>query len=159
MKYRLLLLSLSLIAFANVAEAHSKQYKVKVLDVEPVYQYVSIDKPVRYCSNVHLNSTTQKTNQIILGSAIGGTLGHLSSSRNNNAKATILGAVIGGVIGSQLIDNSPYEQISTQCITRYEKAEKVRVISGYHYWYKMKGRTYKNFSVDKPLAYITLRKN
>jgi len=157
MQYRLLL-TLGLITFTGAVEAHSKQYKVKVLDIEPVYQYVSIEKPVQYCSAPHSNATTSQTKHIVAGSVVGGTLGHLSSSRENRKTATVLGAVIGGVIGSQLGDNSGYAKTS-QCITRYEKTEKVRVITGYHYWYKMKGHTYQAYSVDKPQAYITLRKN
>jgi uncharacterized protein YcfJ len=157
MQYRLLL-TLGLLTFTGVVEAHSKQYKVKVLDIEPVYQYVSIEKPVQYCSDLHHNATTSQTKRIIAGSVVGGTLGHLSSSRENRKNATLLGAVIGGVIGSQLGENSTYTKTSAQCITRYEQTEKVRVITGYHYWYKMKGHTYQAYSVDKPQPYITLRK-
>jgi uncharacterized protein YcfJ len=157
MKTRLLLLSLTSIMFASAADAHSKQYKVRVLDIEPVYQYVSIDKPVQYCTDGRVDSHAQKTNKIIAGSVLGGTLGNLTSSHNTRDKATLFGAIIGGVIGSQISDSSSYSQVSQQCITRYEKSEKVRVISGYHYWYKIKGKTYQNFSVDKPQRYVTLR--
>lgn len=158
MQYRLLL-TLGLITFTGVVEAHSKQYKVKVLDIEPVYQYVSIEKPVQYCSAPHRNATTYQTKNIIAGSVVGGTLGHLTSSRENKKNATLIGAVIGGVIGSQMGDNSGHAKTSSQCFTRYEQTEKVRVITGYHYWYKMKGHTYQAYSVDKPQAYITLHKN
>jgi uncharacterized protein YcfJ len=157
MKYRILLI-LSSIIFTSAVEAHPKQYKVRVIETKPVYQYVSIDTPQQYCNDIYVEHDIHKASRIIVGSLVGGTLGNLSSSRNNKESATVLGAIIGGVIGSQMTDSSPHSHISQQCHTRYVKTEKVRVITGYHYWYQIKGKIYQGYSEDKPLAYATLRK-
>lgn len=147
---------LSLLALSPAAFA--KQQKVKVLDVAPVYGYVIIEKPVELCRPLHSNKQSSRHDTALLGSIVGGTVGHLTSKRHNKAQATIIGAVIGGVIGSQLesgrykVSNAP----SVQCTSHYVKAEKVRVIKGYDYWYRIHGKLYKGFSKSEPNRYISV---
>ena len=157
MKNRLLI-TLALITCSANTLAHQQLYKVRVVESKPVYEYVSIEKPVQYCSDIHVNYNSQKASHIIAGSVVGGTIGNLASSRKSRDGATLVGAIIGGVIGSQIADTRPNRHPSTQCITRYESTEKVRVITGYNYWYRIKGKTYQGFSVEQPSAYVTLRK-
>jgi uncharacterized protein YcfJ len=153
-KQTVILLSLLVLSPA----AFAKQQKVKVLDVAPVYGYVMIEKPVELCRPLHSNRPSTRHDTALLGSIVGGTVGHLTSERHNKAQATIIGAVIGGVIGSQL-DNNRYQVSyapSTQCTSYYVKAEKVRVIKGYDYWYRVHGKLYKGFSQSKPNRYVSV---
>ena len=150
MKNRLIS-SLLLLSIAGGAHAHNALHKVRVINSQPVYQYVNIDKPVQYCSDIR--PSRHNAGPIIAGSVIGATIGHMSASRQNKDNAAVMGAVIGGVLGSQLRTNAPTQQ----CITRYETTEKVRVLAGYQYWYRIKGKTYEGFSEDKPGRYVLLR--
>jgi uncharacterized protein YcfJ len=153
-KQTIILLSLLALSPATFA----KQQKVKVLDVAPVYAYVMIEKPLEFCRPLHSNRQLSKHDTALLGSIVGGTVGHLSSERHNKVQATIIGAVIGGVIGSQL-DNGRYQVSnapSMQCTSPYVKAEKVRVIKGYDYWYRIHGKLYKGFSKSEPNRYVSV---
>jgi uncharacterized protein YcfJ len=147
---------LSLLALSPAAFA--KQQKVKVLDVAPVYGYVMIEKPVELCRPLHSNKQSSRHDTTLLGSIVGGTVGHLTSERHNKAQATIIGAVIGGVIGSQL-DYGRYQVSNAQpvqCTSHYVRTEKVRVIKGYDYWYRIHGKLYKGFSKSKPNRYVSV---
>ena len=150
MKNRLIT-SLLLLSIAGGAHAHNALHKVRVINSQPVYQYLNIDKPVQYCSDIR--PARHKAGNIVAGSVIGASIGYMSASQQNKDNAALMGAVIGGVLGNQLQASAPAQQ----CITRYETTEKVRVLAGYQYWYRIKGKTYEGFSQDKPGRYILLR--
>ena len=150
MKNRLIL-SLLMLSITGGAHAHSAVHKVRVINSQPVYEYVNIEKPVQYCADIQ--PANYNTNRIVAGSVIGATIGHVSASQQHKTNATLMGAVISEVLGSQLHTQSPVRQ----CITRYETTEKVRLLTGYQYWYRVKGKTYQGFSEDKPGPYIILR--
>jgi uncharacterized protein YcfJ len=136
----------------------ASQQKVKVFDVQPVYEYVVVEKPVEYCRPIRPQYTATQHDRILLGSVVGGTIGSLTSERHNKTKATIIGAVIGGVIGSQIDNAGRYSTQSQtmQCSTRYVSSEKIRVIKGYEYWYRIKGKMYQGFSLTAPNRYVSL---
>lgn len=145
------LLTLSTATFA-------KQQKVKVLDVQPVYEYLVVEKPVEYCRPVSSGKISTKHNGALIGSVVGATIGNLSSERHNKTPATVIGALIGGVVGNQLNNNQTTTAISPtmHCTIRYVNTEKVRVIRGYEYWYRINSKMYKGFSTTQPNRYIVL---
>lgn len=148
-----LLIFLSLMTVAPFSYAHPKQHKVRVLGVEPVYEYIYMNKPSEYCVNSYPSNKTQRINNIILGGVVGGAIGHISHSRPNKTNARAIGAIIGGLIGSQ-ISVSPQKQIKAQCITHDRKSEKIKTVAGYYCWYKIKGKTYRKYSVNRPPRYV-----
>ncbi|MDP5032529.1 MAG: glycine zipper 2TM domain-containing protein [Paraglaciecola sp.] len=154
-KKTVILISLLVLSTSTFA----KQHKVKVLEVQPIYEYVVVNKPVEQCRTLHSRQLTVNHDGALFGSVIGGTIGNMTSERKNRTEATIIGAVIGGVIGSQ-IDNNRHSVRSPAltCTTHYVNTEKVRVIAGYDYWYRVNGKMYKGFSEQEPSRYISLRK-
>ena len=152
MKKQLLLL-ITFLTVSQLASAHPKHHKVKVVDVQPVYRYIETTLPTTVCySDV---SHVRQLDKVIVGSAIGGTMGNLLSHKSDRAANTIAGAVIGGLLATQ-IDNGPRPYHTERCSTAYEPAQKVRKLVGYEYWYRINGRLVRDFSREKPGRYVAL---
>lgn len=132
----------------------------KVVNVEPVYRYVSISTPSEVCS-APLRYRTHGSDSTVAGAVIGGTLGHVvgKNSRNRHA-ATLAGVIIGSVIGHELSErqNTPYyvsNRHSTvfyqqNCVTRYEPKRKVKQLQGYDVSYRFLGAHYQTFMDEHP---------
>lgn len=92
----------------NIAHANGGGFTVhaRVLNVQPVYRYVTIKEPKRHCEVVH---NRQPRNYRTHGYQHQGYQNQgfqnqqfRSNSRRNNSSAAIVGGVIGGVIGNQV---------------------------------------------------------
>lgn len=149
---------LSLLTLSTLT--YAKQQKARVIDVKPVYDYVFIKKPVEHCASIVRNEISNNYHGAVMGSIVGSTIAHMTSERKNQAQATIIGAIIGGAIGSQLDKSKRYYSHSPShvCARHNIRAERVRVISGYDYWYRVNGKLYQSFSKTEPNRYVSLRK-
>lgn len=169
----LILLLISPLANAHHNKGSYKQsyYKARVLDVVPVYEYVSVrygrDKcrsPHRsgyYSNSDYSRSYTRHRNHhaTALGSVIGGSIGHVASDRKHKVVGTVAGAIIGGVIAHNIRHkmsrkhegySSRYNQHHNTCVKHSRPSSKQRILRGYEVTYKMRGRIYQTFSQDRP---------
>ena len=141
-------------------------FKARVVNSTPIYKYRTIRQPHTYCkpevmrkNNRHRRS--HNNDAAIIGGVLGGVIGHATS--NNKHKG--LGTVVGAVIGSSLMHNighvnnkhsRTYTVQQQDCVTKYKKANKVRILDGYEVTYRAHGKTYRTFSQDKPPKYISI---
>ena len=133
----------------------------RVVDVEPVYRYLSISTPSELCSAPVRYKGHRSAGNTVVGAIIGGTLGHVvaKNSRKRHA-ATLAGAVIGSVIGHELAErhNSPNyasnhhstRALQQNCVTRYEPNRKVRQLEGYDVTYRFRGQRFQKFMHEHP---------
>lgn len=126
---------------ASVSAHHNTQrFNAKVVKVTPVYQYVTVNKPIHYCqSNQHKAYPLTS-----LGGVIGGVIGHAVSDKNHKG----LGTVIGAVIGSSLLHTVEHSQ-RQHCTSKYS-ISKVRRLKGYDVTYHVRGQQYVTFMREKP---------
>jgi uncharacterized protein YcfJ len=140
------------------------ELKVRVLNSTPVYKYVTIRQPQRYCEPALVHKSRHQSHNkgaAIAGGVLGGVIGHAAS--NNKHKG--LGTIIGAVIGSSLAHNiehannkhlRSYQVQPQNCVTSYKKARKVRVLDGYNVTYRTQGKIYRTFRQDRPAKYISI---
>jgi uncharacterized protein YcfJ len=147
------------ILFSTAASAKGRYGRV--VDVEPVYRYVSISAPREVCSAPRRYKGHRSSANTVTGAIIGGTLGHVigKNSRNRHT-ATIAGVVIGSVIGHELGErhtthNYPSNRHSTghhkqNCVTRHAPRRKVKQLEGYDVTYRFRGKHFQTFMDQHP---------
>ena len=98
--------------YQNNHEYSRGEFKAKVINFTPVYKYVTVNQPKKYCEpsvihSIHRRSHDSRRhykNSAIVGGFLGGVIGYTASDKTHKGLGTILGAVI----GSSLVHNIGY---------------------------------------------------
>ena len=90
-------------ATGNIAHANGGGFTVhaRVLNVQPVYNYVTIKEPKHHCEIVHNRNSRVIQNQRFQNQRFQNQR-QRSNFRRDNTSAAIIGGVLGGVLGNQL---------------------------------------------------------
>ena len=148
-------------------EHNRGEFKAKVINITPVYKYMTVNQPQIYCAPAQIRSTYRRShdsrrhykNSAIVGGVLGGVIGHAASDKNHKG----LGAILGAVIGSSLVHNIGYVNNNhshnipvkrDKCVVIPRKANKIRVLEGYEVTYRTQGNIYQTFRKNKPQKYI-----
>jgi len=144
---------------------HRFQDTAKVVDVEPIYELVTVQHPREVCwdEDVSYYEPGPKTyTGTMLGGVIGGTLAnqlHRGGGKGRDA-ATLAGALLGGAIGHDLSQQTRHGQhrIDTQrvCETRYTTTQEENLV-GYRVKYRYKGHLYTTHTDEHPGKRIPVR--
>ncbi len=131
--------------------AYTYNHKVwaKVVDSQPIIEYVKVKKPVKVCYQVKSKQHINKVSGGILGAAIGYQLGHDKASKR-------LGAFSGAVIGSHLGKKAPQYRYHEECYREYQYETQSEVV-GYQVTYKLGKRYYKTELPHQPGRRILVR--
>lgn len=116
----------------------------KVVEVEPVYNYVLVDNPTTVCNNVQvpIYSTVEKSGNAaggaLTGMIIGGLIGKGATGQDDGAAA---GAIIGGLIGADQGAKPKTESVVIGYTTERKcskiiKTQEVRKLVGYNVTYE-----------------------
>jgi uncharacterized protein YcfJ len=139
------------------------EYKAKVVSSTPIYKYVTVSQPHTYCEAATVYTTRQSHDKggAVIGGVLGGVIGHAVSDHKHKGLGTLVGAVIGSSLGHNITHSNnkhtPNYQVGQQnCVAKYKKPSKVRVLDGYNVIYRSQGKLYKTFRQDKPTKYIRI---
>lgn len=127
----------------------------RVLNVEPVVRYVTVETPVRECWTESREYTVvnrpNTAGGTLVGAIIGGVVGHQIGSGRGNDAATVAGTLIGAAVGNGVAKRNAYEsgrygrtvysEPVERCETNYRKREEER-IDGYRVTYLYNGQKY-----------------
>lgn len=150
-------------------EHNRGEFKAKVINITPVYKYMTVNQPQIYCAPAQIRSTYRWShdsrrhykNSAIVGGVLGGVIGHAASDKNHKG----LGAILGAVIGSSLVHNIGYVNNNhshnipvkrDKCVVTPRKTNKIRVLEGYKVTYRTQGKIYQTFRQNKPQKYIRI---
>ena len=155
-------------------EHNRGEFKAKVINITPVYKYMTVNQPQIYCAPAQIRSTYRRShdsrphdsrrhykNSAIVGGVLGGVIGHAASDKNHKG----LGAILGAVIGSSLVHNIGYVNNNhshnipvkrDKCVVTPRKTNKIRVLEGYKVTYRTQGKIYQTFRQNKPQKYIRI---
>jgi uncharacterized protein YcfJ len=122
-----------------------------VTHVEPIVRQVRIETPRRECyddvrtveSRGHI-SDPDVGGRTLLGSIIGGVIGHQFGSGRGRDAATVAGAMIGAGVGYDSATrrySEPRDEVVQRCDVRYDHEYEER-IDGYRVTYEYNGREY-----------------
>ncbi len=140
-----IIIALAVALFGTSAQAN-QSYTVqgKVVQIQPVYTQVSVQKPSQHCRNVEVpiygrtgggNAGEGALGGMIIGGVLGKVLG-------GNDKGAAAGAILGGVVGA---NNSQGQRQITgyrteyQCTTTYRNSSK-SIINEYDIVYRVDGQ-------------------
>lgn len=160
MKHTILLSTL--VTFFTTAALAENQRTATVTAVEPRYEFVRVNTPVRQCQDVQVPIYGTVTNNgnagegALLGMIIGGVIGDAVSG--GNGEATAGGAIIGGIIGADRAQNGSRQVVTgysteRQCSEVMQTTEQ-RQVRDYRITYEWNGvvgqsYTYNNYYVGQ----------
>lgn len=133
--------------------SHAVYDYAKVLSVEPIVRYVTVEAPVRECwqeeREYRATHRARSPGGTLVGAIIGGVVGHQFGSGRGNDVATVAGTLIGAAVGNDVGNRRSgerdydrrYSRPVERCATRYQSREEER-IDGYDVVYRYKGQRY-----------------
>jgi len=140
--------------YARAGNYQSYDY-ARVVDVQPIVRYVTVETPVRECwqetryrdyDHHGRGAFSRSAGSSIAGAIIGGVIGHQFGSGRGNDAATVAGSLIGAAIGSERgAERDRARSYSTEsypverCDVRYETRTEERV-DGYRVTYVYNGQ-------------------
>lgn len=137
----------------------------KVISVQPIVRYVTVQTPVRECwqdteyyTTHHQRHATRRST--LVGAIIGGVIGHQFGSGHGKDAATAAGAMVGAAIGH----DSAHRRYGTvrnsrpvqRCETQYRNHQEER-IDGYNVVYRYHGQKYATRMPYDPGKRIKIR--
>lgn len=154
---------------------HGGYQYAKVVDVEPVYRYVTIQVPEEECWTEVRYETVERPRRrdsrsvmpTIAGGVIGGVVGRQFGSGDGRDAMTVLGTLIGASIGHQAshrryseYDDYRHTRVRShpveRCETHYSTREE-RELDGYRVTYRYAGREYTTRTQEHPGKRIRVR--
>ncbi|MBT8077178.1 MAG: glycine zipper 2TM domain-containing protein [Gammaproteobacteria bacterium] len=174
-----IVVSLALAATPAAADHNHGKYRsgkavydyARVLNVEPIVNYVTVSKPVRECWEETAYYTVEHRPagvgaKTLFGAILGGVVGHQFGSGRGNDAATVAGTMIGAAIANDTarrtaIDNGHYyssrhSRPVRRCETTYSSYEEER-IDGYKVLYSYNGRKYLTETPYEPGSRLRIR--
>jgi uncharacterized protein YcfJ len=168
--------TMAAIALSPAALAGHDGYRyAKVVDVEPVYRYVTVRIPEEECWTEVRYETVQRPRRrqsgsvvpTIAGGVIGGVVGRQFGSGNGRDAMTVLGTLIGASIGHEAghrghhdYDDYGHTRVRShpieRCETHYSTREE-RELDGYRVTYRFAGREYTTRTQEHPGKRIRVR--
>ena len=159
-----IIIALAVALFGTSAQAN-QSYTVqgKVVQIQPVYTQVSVQKPSQHCRNVEVpiygrtgggNAGEGALGGMIIGGVLGKVLG-------GNDKGAAAGAILGGVVGANKSQNGKqiigYRQ-EQRCTTTYTN-QQIQETAGYTVTYELAGQRHTKHSHRylNPGSTLTLR--
>lgn len=132
----------------------------QVIEVEPIYQNVSIPEERQVCdrrrnSNYRHNRNENAAGKAILGGIIGGAIGNRFGKGSGRDASTALGVLIGAGIGA---NKSKHRSNRSSCYieTFYNNEER---FMGYDVTYEYNGELYQTHMQEHPGDRVRLRVN
>ncbi len=134
---------------ANVSEFNDFTVKAKVISVQPIFKYVTINTPTEHCYKERVTYTDyhdgDRSGRMLLGGLIGGVIGNnIGHGKSRKARA-VVGALIGSQIGSSFADKHAYSEQHVGYERRCEVqnvSETRKQVDGYEVSYKFRGRIF-----------------
>jgi len=151
----------------GTAEARGTRYaNARVLHVEPVYETVVVQTPVRRCHREiverRVSTRPDVAGQTLAGAIVGAAIGRQFGDGRGRDALTVLGAVAGSAVandravrrrgsGTVTVVREPVER----CTTEYRRNAQ-RQLTGYWVDYQYRGRRYRVLSPEHPGSRIRI---
>lgn len=134
----------------------------RVVSVEPVVRYVTVDRPREQCWNEVVREPVRPfgvAGQTAAGSIVGAAIGRQFGSGNDRDTLTVLGAVAGGAVAHRrAIANGGYatRDVAVQRCEVVRDRVSERIVDGYNVTYRLDGRHYTMRTDRHPGAWVQL---
>jgi uncharacterized protein YcfJ len=144
------------VGIVPASDAH--RVRARVTLVEPVYETVIVEEPVRSCRRDYVErrvSSPSVAGQTLAGAIVGAAIGRQFGDGSGRDALTVIGAVAGSAVAN---DRASRRQGSTvtivrepvdSCTTQYRRRAERR-LTGYWVEYRHRGRHYRILSREHP---------
>lgn len=156
-------------AFAGPGHGHGHAHghgpksavvSARVVGVEPVVRYVTVNRPTEQCWDEVVREPVRPggaAGPTLAGSIIGAAIGRQFGSGNDRDTLTVLGAVAGGAVAHQRAvrngSNATREVVAQRCEVVNERVTE-RIVDGYRVTYRYDGRNYTMQTDRHPGDYV-----
>lgn len=117
----------------------------RVIDVDPIYKQVTLQKPYEECRTEYQSQTTtyddhdgyqhkrrrSSTGQTIIGGLVGGVIGNQLGSHSGSKKGRVGGTIAGAIIGSAIANESPRRH-RRQSISKHRRPQVIQTTPVQH---------------------------
>jgi len=145
----------------GTANAHGQRYAMaRVIGVEPVYETVIVEAPVRSCHQEIVERRVSRPSvagQTLAGAIVGAAIGRQFGDGSGRDALTVIGAMAGSAVANEravrrqgfgssvAVVREPVER----CTTEFRRHAQ-RQLTGYWVDYRYRGRQYRILSHDRP---------
>ena len=151
------LIMLAAVFASATADAHGRRYAtVRVVGVEPIYQTVLVERPVRRCRTDIVErrvGSPAVAGQTLAGAVIGAAVGRQFGDGSGRDALTVLGAVAGSAVANERASRrhgvTLVDEPVRRCTTEYRRVRE-RHVTGYWVDYRHRGRIYRVHRLDPP---------
>ncbi len=135
--------------------------RARVVTVQPLIKIVRVPSRHRECWTEEAQGVRPRdtSGSMVLGSIIGGVIGHQFGGGDGRRVATVAGTLIGAAVGRNMAlqqSAQPYTVTARRCRVSHEFYEKQRV-DGYRVTYRYRGRTFITRTPQAPGKFIRVR--
>ncbi len=134
----------------------------RVVDVEPLVRYVTVDRPREQCWNEIVREPVRPfgvAGQTAAGSIVGAAIGRQFGSGNDRDALTVLGAIAGGAVAHRrAVVNEGYatRDVSVQRCEVVNDRVTEEIVDGYLVTYRLDGRNYTMQTDRHPGDFVQL---
>ncbi|MFV0561520.1 glycine zipper 2TM domain-containing protein [Malaciobacter mytili] len=161
---KLLILISTFISFSFAQSQENLEF-VRVSYSEPIYEYITIKRPIQECYEEEYHERVGSSNNsigldTIIGATAGVVIGNQIGNGNGRTAAKIVGGLLGGKIANELrgSTNNSYEtKYRTRCVTKYEDKKRKKVIKAYKNYFTYDGVEYAKVT-NEPLKRVKITK-
>lgn len=148
------------------AHGHYRQapavVSARVVDVEPLVRYVTVDRPREQCWNETVREPVRPfgvVGQTAAGSIVGAAIGRQFGSGNDRDTLTVLGAIAGGAVAHRrAVVNEGYatrDVVVQRCEVVNDRVRE-EIVDGYLVTYRLDGRNYTMQTARHPGDWVQL---
>jgi uncharacterized protein YcfJ len=134
----------------------------RVVDVEPLVRYVTVDRPREQCWNETVREPVRPfgvAGQTAAGSIVGAAIGRQFGSGNDRDTLTVLGAIAGGAVAHRrAVANEGYatrDVVVQRCEVVNDRVTE-QVVDGYLVTYRLEGQRYTMRTDRHPGEWVQL---
>ena len=148
--------------YARAASYAPAVVSARVVGVEPLVRYVTVDRPREQCWNEVVRQPVRPfgvVGQTAAGSVVGAAIGRQFGSGNDRDTLTVLGAIAGGAVAHRrAVVNQGYatRDVAVQRCEVVNDRVTERIVDGYLVTYRLDGRQYTMKTDRHPGDYVQL---
>lgn len=133
---------------------HTAYVYARVIGVEPVVRYVTVDQPQRQCWNETVREPVLPygvAGPTVAGTILGAAVGRQFGSGEDRDALTVLAAIAGGAIANKRAErNQAYRDVVVERCEVVSRRHTEQVVDGYRVTYEYEGRRYLMTTDEHP---------
>ena len=138
----------------HLGHSHTEYVYARVVGVEPIVRYVTVDRPERQCWNEAVREPASPygvAGPTLAGTIVGAAIGRQFGGDDERDVLTVLGAIAGGAVANKRAErNQVYRDVVVERCEVVSRRYTEEVVDGYRVTYEYQGRRYRMTTAQHP---------